>query len=332
MLLEEEVSRTETDGTFAPEEKRLSFKNSRIITLLVCTAVSMLLLKTGIFSLFFLAPLGYAVILTGAYLPVFITASAANIVIIFVQSFSAVDGMKNMPIEALYLTAVLFGFAWIMGGKGIRTVYRFVIASLVCAGLFLIFINSPSSGFYEFFTKMAEELFGGNSEINKNPLLSQKFSPQALTEFAKIFLLRGGAVVSMFFLFFINRQIAVNIVSMIKRQRINGGLTAFYAPANTIWALSCALATIVLSGIFTMEILGILAWNVFVVCVIIFMAQGIGIFSYWMSLRSNAFKLIISILIVAILFSPLNSFVLAALIFLGIIDNWRPFRVAKSVR
>jgi len=325
----------EENGPSTAMEKNLNVqKYTPHITLFVCTTISLLFMKTGLFSLFYLVPLGYVIIVTGAYMPVFITAAAANIVIMIFQALTKIDGVKSLPIEALYLTTVFLGFAWIMGGKSMRTAYRFVIASSVCAVIFLIYINSPASKFFELFSKTAEELFGGgNSEIRiKNPLIPQTFTPQVLTEFAKVFLLRGGALISMFFLFFVNRQIAVSVVSMIKRQRINHGLTAFYAPSSAIWALSGALAVIVLTGILKIEILGILAWNVFVVCAIIYLAQGVGILTYWMSLRSNGFRLIINVLILVILFSPLNSFAVAALVLLGIIDNWRPFRMAKSVR
>jgi hypothetical protein len=316
-------------------EKRLPgiHKYSPIITLFVCTTISLLFMKTGILSLFYLAPLGYVIIVTGVYMPVFITAATANIVIMIVQAFSKIDGIKNMPLEALFLTAIFLGFAWIMGGKGLRTAYKFIIASSVCAVIFLIYINSPTSGFFELFSKTAEELFGaGDSEVQiKNPLFTQVFTPERLTEFANMFLLRGGALVSMLFLFFINRQMALAAVSMIKKQRMDHGLTVFYAPANTIWVFSASLATIVLTSIFKVEILSILAWNVFTVCAIIYLAQGIGILTYWMMLRSNIFRLIISVLIIVVLFSPLNSFAIAALVLLGIIDNWRPFRIAKSV-
>ena len=310
-------------------EKRLPGINkySPIITLFVCTTISLLFMKTGILSLFYLVPLGYVIIVTGVYMPVFITAAAANIVIMVVQAFSKIDGIKNLPPEALFLTAVFLGFTWIMGGKGLRTTYRFVIASSVCAGIFLLYVNSPSSDYFERLSKTVEDLFDGGSF---GSLFAQVDMHEFVMKFAKIFLLKGGALISMFFLFFINRQMAVAAVSMIKRQRMDHGLTAFYAPANTIWAFSASLATIVLTGIFKVEILGILAWNVFTICAIIYLAQGIGILMYWMSLKSNAFRLIINVLIIVVLFSPLNTFAIAALVLLGIIDNWRPFRIAKS--
>ncbi|GBU27811.1 hypothetical protein R84B8_01352 [Treponema sp. R8-4-B8] len=331
---QETVSMRETDSPSAAAQERLPgiHKYFPLITLLVCTALSIIFLKTGLLSLFFLVPIGYVIIISGSFMPIFITAAVANIILIIIQSFSMPD-ISNTPVEVLYLTTVLFGFTWIMGGKFMRTAYRFVIASSVCAVIFLIFINSPASSFFEMFSKTVEEFFGGgaDSEVHvKNLLFSQTFTPARLMELAKMFLLRGGALISMFFLFFVNRQVAISIVSMVKKQKIDRGLTSFSAPANAIWVLSGALATIVLSGIFKMEILATLAWNVFSVCGIIFLAQGAAILMYWMSFKSNGFRLIINVLIIVVLFSPLNSFAIAALVLLGIIDNWRPFRIAKS--
>jgi hypothetical protein len=333
---EEEVSPPETVSTqeTVSVRERLPgiYKNYSLVALLVCATLSVIFLKTGFLSLFFLAPLGYAIIISGSFLPMFLTAAAANIILVIIQSFYKFD-IGNMLMEVLYITTILFGFTWIIGGKFMRTAYRFVIASSVCAIIFLIFINSPTSAFFELFSNIVKDLFGDRADseiLVKNLLFNQTFTPARLTEIARIFLLRGGALISMFFLFFVNRQVAVSVVSMVKRRKIDHGLTAFYAPANTIWVLSGALATIVLTGIFRMEMLGTLAWNVFVVCAIIFLAQGAAILMYWMSLRSNAFRLIINVIIIVVLFSPLNTFAIVELFLLGIIDNWRPFRIAKS--
>jgi hypothetical protein len=339
MLQEEEgVSPQETNSSPVSMEKTTPYGIHKYIphfSLIICTAISMIFMNTFPLSLLYLVPLGYVIIASGSYMPVFITAASANIVIMFIQSLSKHNSFDNISIQALYLIAVILGFAWIMGGKKIRTVYRFVIASSVCAVISLFILLNPGFVFFEVLTQTMEEIFGIYSDSDaqiRNSLITQGFTPQRLTELVKIFLFRGGALISMFFLFFINRQIAFSIASMIKRRRIEHGLTTFYAPANTIWALSVALAVIVLTGIFKIEILEILAWNVFVGCVIIFMAQGGGILTYWMSLRSNAFRLIINVLIIVVLFSPLNIFAFAALILLGIIDNWHPFRITKSVQ
>ncbi|WP_461257412.1 hypothetical protein, partial [Treponema sp. R80B11-R83G3] len=139
---QETVSTRETDSPSSPAQERLSGINNYfpLVPLLVCTALSLIFLKTGLLSLFFLVPLGYVIIISGSFMPIFITAAAANIILIVIQSFSRPD-MSNMPVEMLYLTTVLFGFTWIMGGKFMRTAYRFVIASSVCAVVFIILIN-----------------------------------------------------------------------------------------------------------------------------------------------------------------------------------------------
>jgi hypothetical protein len=337
MQEEEGVSVQETESPSLAEEKRLPsgiHKYKSVITLLICVTLSLFFMKTGLLSLIFLVPLGYVIIMSGAFMPVFITAAAVNLIVVIIRSFSGVDSLNNSLMESLYLISVLFGFSWIMGGRSLRTAYRFVISSAVCAIVFIIFINSPSSGFFKLFYDTAQELFG-NIDYNSNTnarILLRTIAPDDFVEIIKMFLLRGGALITMFFLFFINRQITITVVSMKKKQKIETGLTAFYAPFNTIWVLSGSLASIVLAGIFKIEFLEIVSWNVFVICAIIFMAQGIGILMYWMSLRSNVFRLLINVLIVVVLFSPLSIFAFAAFILLGIIDNWRPFRIVKSAQ
>jgi hypothetical protein len=339
MQEEEGVSVQETESASLAEEKGLPsgiHKYRPVVTLLICVILSLILMKTGLLSIIYLMPLGYAIIVSGNFLSVFIAAAAVNLVMVFFQPLSGTVGVNYILLEALYLISVLFGFSWITGGKYLRTAYRFVIASAVCAVLFLILINSPSFGILKMLNEAAEEILNNYNlkpeENAKNLLFMQTLTPQGIVELARTILLRGGALVSILFLFFINRQIAVTVVSVIKKQKIEKGLTAFYAPVNTIWVLSGSLASIVLAGIFKIEILEIISWNVFVLCAIIFMAQGAGILMFWMSLRSNVFRLIVNVLIVVVLFSPLNIFALAAFILLGIIDNWRPFRIEKSAQ
>jgi hypothetical protein len=339
MQEEEGVSVQETESPSVTAEKRLPYgihKYMPLVTLIICVTISLIFMKTGLLSLIYLMPLGYAIIVSGNFLPVFITAAAVNLVMVIIQPLSNTGGLNYILLEALYLISVLFGFSWIVGGKFMRTVYRFIIASVLCTIIFLVLINSPSSGILKIFNETAEEIFNnynlGSEKNAKDLLFMQTFTPQGIVELAKMFLLRGGALISMFFLFFVNRQIAVSIVSLIKKQKIDRGLAAFYSPVNTIWVLSGSLASIVLTVIFKIEILEIISWNVFTVCVIIFLAQGIGILMYWMSLRTNAFRLMINVLIIVVLFSPLGLFAVAALILLGIIDNWRSFRIVKSVQ
>ncbi|MCL2276382.1 MAG: hypothetical protein FWC21_00645 [Treponema sp.] len=301
------------------EENRIAgfqITKRSLITILICVAVSALFMRTGFLTMFFLIPLGYAVFSSGSFMFTFILAAAANAVFYFISLF-AVSGSDfsfiNILIDISYLTALMFLFTWVTGGKNIRTAYRIIIASSVSAVFLIIMINRLDSLFYTYSMEAARELMPG--------LITEE-----TIEIARNILLRGGALVSMFSMFFINRQIASGVFWLVKKQRKDRGLVSFYAPLNTIWVFSGSLATIILAGKFGIEIIEIIAWNIFVICVIIFLAQGIGILSHLLSGKSPVFRMCSTVCIVILLLSPLTVIALAAIIILGIIEIWRPLR------
>jgi len=308
-----------------------------IVTILVCTGLSILFMNTGILSFFYLVPLGYAIIVSGSFLHTFAIASIAGIIFSIIKSAAGANAGTGIMLEIVYLSVIIFGFTWIMGGKRLREVYRFVIASIAGAIVTLIYINSPQVKFYEYFNEIAASLLNNSSESisdsgsAKGIFGLQMFSPEQMTETAKSFIMRGGALISMFFIFFVNRQIANVFFSIIKKRKKDLGLISFFAPSNIIWVLSGAIATILISGMFKIDMIGILAWNVFTVCVIIYLAQGSGVIMYWLSTRTNIFRLVISVLFVVILFSPISIVALAAVVILGIADIWVSFRIPRNV-
>jgi hypothetical protein len=216
--------------------------------------------------------------------------------------------------DILYLTVMLFVFSWVIGGANLRTAYRMIIASCAGAVLFLIIINRPGSDFLLIFTRIAEGMTPGLVNF----------------DLARSILLRGGVLASMLFIFFINRQLAFFAVSLILRQKKSGTLAAFYAPHNAIWVLSGSLVTIILTRLVRVEILEIIAWNVFIICVLIFLAQGCGIMMHILSQRTSAFRIAVNILFIVVLLSPLGTIAVTALILLGITENWRPIRLGAK--
>jgi len=284
-----------------------------LITIIVCTALSMFFMRTGFLSFFYLVPLGYAVIVSGSYWYTFIAAALANIVICIFSVVLSSGNSANMWIDILYLTSMFLMYTWIVGGKNIRTAYRIIIASAAGAVFFLFMVFKMDSVFFILFTEVAQELFPGLAAMD-------------FMETTRGVLFRGGALVSMMFLFFVNRQLAISAAWLIKRQRNDLGLTGFFAPYGAIWVFTGALATIIISGMFAIEILEILAWNVFIICAIIYLAQGAGILMHLLAKKSSAFKVCSIIFLIVLLLSPLTIIVIAALLLLGIIENWRPFR------
>jgi hypothetical protein len=285
--------------------------------------------------LLFLAPVGYAVLVCNSlWLPALAAASLnAGLLIIMRLFFGGSPG--NISLEILYYTALFMGFAWIMGGDHLRGAYRFVLASAAVTVVFLIYINSSASPFFSSLNEMSQMLTQILNSANDDParrsLLQQIITPDRVQEVVNIFLLRGGALLSVSFVFFINRQVSLSVVSIIKRQRKGRGLMDFFAPPVTIWVLSGALAVILLTRMFRVQVLDIIAWNILVICAIIFFAQGAGILLHFLARRSYVFRLIsVGLVIMTILSPVLNMIVVSAILILGISENWLPLRAPKK--
>jgi len=307
-----------TEGQSNPFDIQVN-KNS-ILTIVICSIISVVFLRAGFLSFFFLAPLGLAVLLTGSFVLTFITAAAANFALTFFMYSGDMEARDSLWMTLLFYSVIFFGFSWIMGGKNIRTIYRFVISSIAGAIFFMILINRSDSVFFDVFEKISAQMF------------EETVNAQELIQTSKNILLRGGAVVSMLFLFFINRHVALSVFGMIKRQRKSGGLISFFAPPNTIWIFLGALSTIVAASSFKAEILEIMAWNVFVIFGIIFMVQGFGILMYLVSRKSTGFRAALYILFTVTMISPAGTIAAAAVLILGVVENWVPIRIRMSAR
>jgi len=315
-------------------------QKSTLTALVVCAALCVFFINTGFMSLFYLAPLGYAVLTCGSiWLPFFAVAVANALILIVTRLFSP-DNSSGLWIEIFYFTAMFLCFVWIVGGSKIsriRTAYRFILASTAGAlsFLFLVLGSSGNSVFNTMILDMAETfssmISSNEADAVRQSTLQMVFTPENILEMSKNILLRGGAVFSIFFMFFVNRHIAITAVRLIKKQRVERGLVDFFAPSNNIWALSGSIALILLARLMKSNLLDIIAWNVLVVCAILFFAQGAGIFIYFLSRRTGTFRLLINILIVLVIISPgLNTLAIAALLLLGIAENWVPFRAPKQ--
>jgi len=328
--------------------------NPEYVTIIICTFLSIFFMNTGFFTLLYLAPLGYAVIVCRRPWLVFFAAAAANVLISVVMR----QNISGLWIEIFYYTTLFLMYIWIMGNwqrqetvrinedenadnskealslvslSGIlcaRTAYRFIAGSVISAAVFLLFISGENSNFYatlELIAKALSENIGASTEA-----VTRIMSPENIAGTVKHFIFRGGALFTMFFLFFINRQAALAVVRIVKKQDNGRGLIDFFAPPNAIWVFFGALATVLATRLLKTELLEILAWNVFTVCGIIFLAQGAGILLYLLSMRTNAFRLAAGVLIIVLMFSPLGMFAITALLLLGIAEYWRPIRMARK--
>jgi hypothetical protein len=293
-----------------------------VIPIIVCACLSVFFMNFGILSMFFFAPLGYAVIVYNQAWLTFIAVAVINLLFSVIVQLSVNGSFSFM--EVLYFSTLFFSFIWIMGGNkvinvSIRTAYRFILSAAAGGLAFILYIMSPDVGFDIMLEEIAEAFSGLNF-----------MSPEMIVQTSKYILLRGGAVATLLLLFFVNRHLSYLFASIIKKQQRNKGLEAFFAPANTIWIFSGSLAFILFARYIDVSFLQIIAWNVFVVCAIIYFAQGAGILRHLLQKRSQTFRIMVNVLIVVLVFTPLSAIVLAAVLLLGIIDIWAAFRLPKQ--
>jgi len=317
-------------------------KNS-LITILVCTALSVLFMKSGILSFFYLAPIGYAVIITGSIWIPFLSVAGTNIILdIFTRSSSQAAfaegttassawGTGNTLIEIFYFSSMFLLFIWVIGAKTPRTTYRLLAGSAAGAVVFLLLVYKTD--FFSFLERFIEELnaqIAAGEETSVNPVLLGLIPAENMLELFNKVLLRGAAFFSILFIFFINRHMSYILVRLIKKRREDKPLTEFFAPRNAVWILSGAVASVLLAGVFKIELLEILAWNVLVICAVVFLAQGAGVLTHLLSKRSAGLRFGVSILFIFVLLSPISLAVIFMLLLLGIIENWIPIRKGRN--
>jgi len=335
---EEDVSLEEKDGdqnklpqSCLDEASGEIYRGNNYLIIAVCVFLSMIFMKTGLLSFLFMVPLGYAVLVSGSLWITFFAAAAANLVISLVLHLRVVNN-GSLWMDIFYFTIILLMFTWIIGGKNIRTAYRLILASAAGAIAFnvLIMNNRNDSSFNLILSETAEllaSIFASSS--GNNAAVQQAFSPERVLELIKSVSLRGGAVFSMLFIFFLNRQITLAAMWLIKRQRNERSLIQYFAPPAAIWAISGAFAAVLLSSMFRITMLEILAWNVLTVCAILFLAQGAGIVMHLSARFTPTVRIFAGVLVMAIMLSPLCAFAAAAVLILGIAETWLPIRVKK---
>jgi hypothetical protein len=319
------------------------------IPVLICAILSVALMRTGFLSFLFLAPLGFS---AAAYNPAaawlaFVLAAILNGALSLGFSLYYHTGAVGFGLDTLYFTVLALGFTWIMAGgtngngrffPRIRTMYRFIAGSVAGAAALLIigYVTTSSAGFAALVQSQAEMLSSAyisssGADAARRSFLEHFLTPDNVMEAVTFIALRGGALASVFFLFFINRQASLGLAWIFRRRRPARSLSNFHVPANAIWGLSLSLAAILLGKIAKAAIPEIIAWNVLAVCVILFLAQGGGIALYTLGRRPPLMRLLCNVLIIVVVFSPgINALALGLLILLGIAENWLPLRAPKQ--
>jgi hypothetical protein len=239
------------------------------------------------------------------------------------------------------------------------------------AVLFLtVLVPANRGGFFDFLRSQAEMISAlfvstAGADAARRALLEENASPGRIMEFIQSISLRGGAVASCMLLFFVNHQLALTGAGIVWRRRLaaaargqerypvgndpagaprageprrrldtfrgGDGLRNFHLSGSVIWIFSFSILAVVLTEITGLSIPGIAAWNVLVICGLMYLAQGAGIVLHFLARRGPLMRLAMNILIVVMIFSPgINAFALGLLVLLGIAENWLPLRAPKT--
>jgi hypothetical protein len=326
-----------------------------LIPALICAGVSVLLMRAGFLTFFFLVPLGVCAVVFGpvaAWLGA-VLATVGNGLWAAGVSLRY-GGLSHVGLDTLYFAVLALGFTWVMAGKEpwfhpprpvippVRTAFRFIAASAAGALVFLavIFSLGNDEDFSAILRSQIEAIAASYIAASGTDAAQQAYLEQTLTadriiEIFSMVFSRGGALFSAAFLLFFNRQTAFVLARLFRRKggNVSSDLIGFHAPRKAIWVFSLCLPVISLCWIASLEMIEIAAWNILVMCATMFLAQGGGIVLYYLARRPMPMmvRLIGMVLFVCVIFSPgINVLALTMLILLGIAENWLPLRVTKQ--
>jgi hypothetical protein len=302
----------------------------------VCAALSVFCVRTGFFSFFFLLPLGFAAFLGGAKTGWVcgITAAAVNIIVsLTLYRYRSAD-LFSLQWSTLYFSVMTLAFTWINApltrfGATVDLPYRMIAGALVCT-LFVgpLFLSlTGDSQVRDFIAGRlaalgdASRAAGGFSGPTEEELLS-----------AMVYAgLRGGILVSCILFLWVNRQIAMGIVRILRHAPAQGKLLVFHAPPVLIWIISLSLGAILLGRTAELELLDIAGWNILVISATLYFVQGGAVALFVLLKAPPLVRMLASVGMILLLFTPgVNAVVLGLLVLLGIAENWVPFRAPKE--
>jgi uncharacterized membrane protein len=318
---------------------------------LIGAAVSVGLNRSGLPGFLFLLPLGinaFCFSAVSARQCAFFTIAGNSLFALWTGVFLSLP-FDALILDIVYFSVIVLGFVWIIAPPAlfkVRTVYRLVAASVAGALIlmFFVYVSDAETGFLamfrsqaEFFVSLYNESAG--ADVVEQSLASRYVNVNNVMAAIVAVSLRGGAVFSCMLLFFVSRQLSLFIARIVRRPFPDGAFVGFHASPRQIWALSFSLAALLISRLAepfartAALFVEIASWNVLVICVMLYTVQGGAILLYWYSRRAMPplFRFFLNFMLIIVIFSPgINAVLLAALVLLGIAENWVPFRVSGT--
>jgi len=338
----------------------LKLKKGDFLPAIIGAGISLIMLKTGFFSLFFLVPIGFVAYrcnYRAAWLA-FLLAFFVNAVITGLYAAANAIPFDVAGLDVLYYSAIILIFICIIAAPPslqirIPLPVRLVAGSCLGSLLFniILFRYMDSQALLEYISYFVNSLISAYQstkiDVVQNALL-ETLTPEFVMQTIMAFMVRGGSLVSCVLLFFVCCQLSQILARLSFRlfgkniqentsgeAMLNGNspLALFHVNPMVIWFFSSSLFLVVITRAAKLEIPEIILWNVLVICSILYLAQGLGIMQFFIIRPSFSpfLRVLLVIAFVFLLFSPfINAFLLGALALLGIAENWLPLRVSKQ--
>jgi hypothetical protein len=306
-------------------------------------------MRIGLLGFFFLVPLGFVAAVCNiktAWASVLI-AIATHVLIGLGLATIIPLAPRDFVLDILYFTVMVSSFVWVIkppeSGPGflrIRAAYRLILGAGAAVSLFLLIAASAgeSSVFTAIVRAQAELLSSlsiesSEADAARRSFLEQYLTPERIRELMMSVSLRGGGLISCMLVFYISRYLALFLAGFVRRRGRWPGLREFQVSPWLIWVLSLSLGLILFSRLVKWQVPEIAAWNVLAACVLMYLAQGLGIVRHFFTRRllSPGLRLFLNIAIVFAVLSPgLNAVLFGALVLLGIAEHWAPLRGMKQ--
>jgi hypothetical protein len=334
---------------FVPEDRSAGQYGISVLPCVLGGVISAALIRSGLLALFFLIPLG---VVAASYnrrtaWAAALAAVGINLLISLGLFFAVGFDFGAFALDTFYFALMIAVFVWTLAPPAagpdflrMRAAYRLVIAAAAGALMFLgiAYVSErDNSGFTAMLRSQAEMLSSlyvdsAGTDAVQQSYLERLLTPDKIMAAMNFVALRGGALVSSLAMFYISRRLAFSFAVLIRHIPPKPGLRDFHAPAFLIWVLSFSILGVLLAQVLKSGILGIAAWNMLILCAMMYLAQGGGIVQYYIARRnfSPFMRLMLNVLIILLILSPgINALALGAVILLGIAENWAPLRTPK---
>jgi len=315
---------------------------------IIGAALSLLVLKSGFLSFFFLVPLGFIAhryFYRTAWLS-FLFVAVGNMILTF--GFSGGRISTVVVFDFFYFAAMAFIFTCITAPfpslrEKVPGRYRLIggscLGSLVFS--FVLHRTMASKEFLEYVDYLLNTLFSAYRSSGLDVVQSARLemlNAEMVTEAVKAIMLRGGSFVSCLFMFYVCYEASTFFSRLFtgRAKAMNpkgvNSLAFFHVGPSVIWVFSFSLFLIVVTRITGIVVLEIILWNVLVICAILYFAQGLGILQFFIARFTWPFaRFFVGLLFLLFLFSPfLNLLLLGGLVLLGLTENWMPIRASKN--